>query len=145
RLGTGAVAVGNALVQAKATYLTDTPNLKGIDVKSLLESTLYGLPMLSVDLPSGRIAAPSSSSLVGATTPFAGEPGATLGLSYFDHVFSPILTTHTRQLVDQNGSAAGQPTATYLSGRDGVATSPGAPALPLETADVSAGGGNVLR
>ncbi|MCW2976635.1 MAG: hypothetical protein JWM06_1916, partial [Actinomycetia bacterium] len=145
RLGTGAVAVGNALVQAKATYLTDTPNLKGIDVKSLLESTLYGLPMLSVDLPSGRIAAPSSSSIVGSTTPFAGDPGATLGLSYFDHVFSPTLITHTRQLVDQNGSAAGQPTATYLSGRDDVATSPGAPALPLEATDVSVGGGNVLR
>jgi hypothetical protein len=145
RLGSGAVAVGSALVQAKQTYLTGTPSLQGIDVKSLLESTLYGLPMLGVDMPSGRIAPDGSTSIVGSTTQFATDPGLQLGLSFADLTLSPTLTTHTRQFVDENGSAAGQPLATYLSGSDGVDTSPGAPTLPLATSDVSVGGGKVLR
>jgi hypothetical protein len=144
RLGTGAVAVGGALVDAKQTYLADTPNLQGIDIKSLLESTLYGLPMLSVNLPSGRGTPATSPSLVSSTTPFAADPGATLGLSFFDLALSPPLTTHTVQLEDQSGSTVGQPFATYLSGPDGVESNPSAPTLPLSSNDVSVAG-NVLR
>ena len=36
----------------------DTPTLRGIDTKALLEATLFGLPMLSVNLPDGRTASP---------------------------------------------------------------------------------------
>ncbi len=62
-LGSGPVAVGDALVQAKNAYLAATTNLQGIDIKSLLESTLYGLPMLSVNMPDGRSTPPPSSSI----------------------------------------------------------------------------------
>ena len=143
RVGSGPVAVGSALVAAKAQYMKDTPNLQGIDVKSLLEATLYGIPTLSVNLPSGRIAAPGSTSIFGAGSlagfPAPG-PGYSLGLEYVDHTFTPALTQHTRQFVDQNGSSAGQPLATWYSGPSGVDTSPAAPTLPLDTEDVTIGG-----
>ena len=54
RTGTGAVPVGQALLRAKQNYLAGTPTLQGIDQKSIIEATLYGLPMLGVDLP-GKI------------------------------------------------------------------------------------------
>jgi hypothetical protein len=45
-----------------------------------LEATLFGLPMLSVNLPAGRIPAPDTGSIVSTTTPFgAPGPGAALG------------------------------------------------------------------
>ena len=48
------VAVGTALVQAKQDYLADTAvEIDGVVKKSLLVSALYGLPMLSVQLPGG--------------------------------------------------------------------------------------------
>jgi MBG domain (YGX type)/FG-GAP repeat/Bacterial Ig-like domain (group 3) len=142
RYGSGPVAVGSALTEAKNTYLDDTQNVQGIDVKSLLEPTLYGLPMLSVNLPAGRIAQPTSSSLVGSTTTETSDPGATLGLSSTDLTLSPSLTTETAQLESPTGGAA--PVATYLSGPDGVSTSPGAPTEPLAVNDVSVPG-QVLR
>ena len=43
-----------ALVAAKQAYLEGTPEMRGIHAKALLEATLYGLPMLSVNLPAGR-------------------------------------------------------------------------------------------
>ena len=98
--------------------------------------------MLSVDLPAGRIPQPTSSSIVGSTTPASTDPGATLGLSSTDLTLSPNLTTDTTQLESPTGGAA--PMATYLSGPDGVATSPGAPTLPLAINDVSVPG-QVLR
>ena len=160
RLGSGPVAVGAALVQAKQDYLNgvsgsypnqagtgvnpsnpnipsnavDPSNLQGIDIKSLLESTLFGLPMTSVNLPSGRIPAPGSASIVASTTPAPDGPGKTLGLSWFDITRSPTLTTQTTQL---NTATGGTLTATYLQGPSGNTTSPGAPALPLDTSNVT--------
>ena len=52
RYGNGAVALGNALVNSKLQYLEQTPGLGDLHVKALLESALYGLPMLGVNLPS---------------------------------------------------------------------------------------------
>ncbi len=143
RLGSGPVAVGSALVNAKSTYLDDTANLQGIDIKALLESTLYGLPMLSVNLPAGRIAQPTSTSIVSTTTPAATNPGAALGLSSTDVTLSPTLTANTSQLESLTGGTA--PLATYLSGPGGaVSTSPAEPTLPLSVSDVSVPG-QVLR
>ena len=144
-VGTGPVSVGDALVEAKQAYLSATPGLQGIDVKSLLEATLYGLPMLSVNMPAGRVPAPSSSSIVTQTTPASANPGAMLGLSSDDVTLDPTLTTTTQQLEDANGNTDDEPAATYLSGPAGVDTSPGAPTLPLATYDVGIGGANVLR
>ena len=93
RLGTGPVAVGSALVQAKDTYLANTPNPQGIDIKSLLEATLYGLPMLSVNMPAGRIAQPSSSTPIsptGVSGPDRQSHGSLLGLTSADLDADPV-------------------------------------------------------
>jgi hypothetical protein len=79
RYGTGPVSVGKALVGAKQTYLANTPILRGIDEKSLLEATLFGLPMLRVDLPFGRIDPPSDPPVVpapAAMAPIRPDPGS---------------------------------------------------------------------
>ncbi len=142
RYGSGPVALGSALVDAKSTYLENNPDVQGIDIKSLLEATLYGLPMLSVDLPSGRISDPTSTSTVASTTPESADPGKQLGLSSADITLSPALTTKTTQLSNLDGSTG--PLATYLSGPNGVESSPAEPTLPLAASDVSVPG-EVLR
>jgi CSLREA domain-containing protein len=151
RYGTGPVAVGTALVNAESTYLQNNPNVQGIDIKSLLEATLYGLPMLSVDLPAGRIPQPTSTSIVGSTAAEPTAPGSTLGLSSDDVTLSPALRTNTVQLESLTGGPA--PLATYLSGPgngvqsvpgDSVESSPAEPTLPLAIDDVSVPG-KVLR
>ena len=72
RAGSGPVPIGKALVAAKQAYLANTPQLRAIHEKALLEATLFGLPMLRVDLPQGRGPLPSDSSIVSGTfTPFA--------------------------------------------------------------------------
>jgi hypothetical protein len=43
--------VGKALNAAKLIYLAGTPQMRGIHTKAYLEATLYGLPMLSFNLP----------------------------------------------------------------------------------------------
>ena len=69
RNGSGAVAIGPALVNAKQDYLASVANLTGIDQKALIESTLYGLPMTGINLPAGRTTPPASTGI--ATTPVA--------------------------------------------------------------------------
>ena len=51
RRGTGNVGVGDALVRSKQDYLRTTNDLRGLHEKALLESALYGFPMLAVNLP----------------------------------------------------------------------------------------------
>ncbi|MEA3184216.1 MAG: hypothetical protein QOJ74_693, partial [Ilumatobacteraceae bacterium] len=48
RKGSGPVALGPALVNAKQSYLAGVSNLTGIDQKALIEATLYGLPMTAL-------------------------------------------------------------------------------------------------
>ncbi|MDT4922332.1 MAG: large repetitive protein [Pseudonocardiales bacterium] len=141
RLGQGAVPVGSALVQAKQQYLAGSPVLQGIDQKALLESTLYGLPMLGVDLPGGRITPPSDPSQV---TPAAvtSDPGSTLGLQVAPLDLTPSLTTNTKVLTSTDG---GSVTTTYLSGANGTDSGPSSPTLPLINANVTAPNGQVLR
>jgi hypothetical protein len=55
REGSGPVAVGDALARAKGDYLVEIGNnVDGVYEKSHIISTLYGLPMLSVNMPAGR-------------------------------------------------------------------------------------------
>ena len=144
RLGSGPVAVGAALVDAKQNYLTDTANLQGIDIKSILESTLYGLPMLSVNMPSSRVQTTPDPSIVGSTTPISSGPGAQappgLGLSTADITLSPSLgTANSQALEGPTGTPLGI-SATWFTGPNGVETSPGAPTLPLAASNVSVNG-----
>ena len=52
------VAIGEALTAAKRDYLASLVQVTGIDQKSVLQATMYGLPMTRLDLP-GRARPPS--------------------------------------------------------------------------------------
>jgi hypothetical protein len=141
RHGSGPVPLGVALARAKQAYLEETPQLGEIHQKSLLEATLFGLPMTSVNLPEGRAAPPADEpSIVGSTTNEPNEPGATLGLARADVSIVPQLTEQTKVLTADGGTR----TASYLRGRDGVVTNPHQPVLPLEKRNVTVPG-KVLR
>ena len=142
RVGSGPVSIGEALIRSKQIYLASTPDIRGIHEKALLESTIFGLPMLSVNLPTaGRVPAPAPGSIVGSTTPFLTNPGAALGLSSADRTITSTLTPHP---VPMTNLAGGTTTATYYSGLNGVVTNPDEPAVPLESRNVSVAG-KVLR
>ncbi|MDQ1495881.1 MAG: large repetitive protein, partial [Actinomycetota bacterium] len=136
RYGTGGVPIGSALVAAKQTYLSATPDIHGLPEKALLESTLFGLPMLSVNMPANRLSPPSSGSTVGSVSSYPADPGLTLGLRTTTVTVTPTLTQHTVAL--QNVSGGSPLTATYYSGGAGVQSKPAEPAVPLEQLDVTA-------
>ncbi len=140
------VSVGKALVSAKNTFLAQTAQLRGIHEKSLLITTLFGLPMLSVNLPAGRGDLPTDATII--TTPLdvytAGAAGF-LGLQSKDITVSPNLTRVDPELVDAEAQAGSAPViTTYFSGTAGVVANPAEPVLPLESYNVSAPG-TVLR
>ncbi|MBN1485986.1 MAG: hypothetical protein JW981_00005, partial [Anaerolineae bacterium] len=140
RYGSGPVAVGQALVNAKQTYLDTTPELRGIHAKALLEATLFGLPMLQVELPRGRDRQPamlSDSSIVFELQPFTSDPGLTLGLEFADITATLQLTQSTKTL-HVLGTTDEVITATYLSGKDGMTLNPLEPALPVAFYNVTA-------
>ena len=142
RTGSGPISIGQALVKAKQQFLAETAQLTGIDQKTLVEMTLYGLPMMKVDMPGARITPPAETSIVGSTSPVTGGPGANFGLRSSPVVLNPAVTTHTKTL--PNLSGGGNVTTTYLSGADGVVANPFEPIYPKEIFNVTSSG-NVLR
>ncbi len=128
------VAVGEALVQAKLAYLAATPDIRGLHEKALLQATLFGLPMLGVNMPAGRGAIPGTTAAIDPAVVGAG-PAAALGLETFDLGVAPGLTARTQSLTNLDGGPA--ITASWLSGPDGVVTKPGEPALPLAVINVT--------
>ena len=139
RTGSGPVAVGKALVAAKLAYLTATPQLEGIDDKTVRIPTLFGLPMLSVDLPGARITPAVQLANVPAVTDYSVNPGQMLGLQYADLSLTPTLTEETVTLTSVTVPTQTF-TAGYLTGSASVVVRPGEPVLPLETRDVSVPG-----
>ncbi|MCA9900697.1 MAG: CSLREA domain-containing protein [Ardenticatenaceae bacterium] len=137
RAGTGPVAIGQALVAAKQTYLAETQELRPLHEKSLIQATLFGLPMLKIDLPTGRGGVSGDPSVVSGTTGFASNPGQTLGLAYADLTVEPSLTLVNQPLDVVGAEEASTVTASYLSGSDGVVVNPTEPVLPLESLNVS--------
>jgi len=149
RVGTGAVSIGQALMRAKQIYLASTPDIRGLHEKALLESAIFGLPMLSVNMPTGRVLAPTTTSIVPSSAGFAANPGLTLGLQTAEVALGPISADVKSVTLAQLDAATppaavGTVTATYFRGRDGVVTNPGEPALPLQSENVSVSG-KVLR
>ena len=142
RTGSGPISIGQAVVKAKQQFLAETAQLTGIDQKTLVEMTLYGLPMMKVDMPGARITPPAENSIVGSTTPVVGGPGASFGLRSSRAVLNPVVTTHTKAL--ENLSGGGNVTTTYLSGADGVVVNPFEPIYPKEIFNVTSSG-DVLR
>lgn len=142
RTGLGPVAIGKALVAAKKTYLASTPKMKPLHAKSVLQATLYGFPMLSVNMPGARLSVTSDTSIVATTLPVDTNPGLTLGLASTDVVITPTLTTNAVPFKDVS---TGQViTTTYLAGLNGIFVNPGDLVLPLETRNVTVPG-TVLR
>jgi CSLREA domain-containing protein len=135
RTGSGAVAVGQALVAAKRQYLAQTAQLTGIDQKTIVEMTLYGLPMMKVNMPGQRILPPAETSIVGATVPITTGPAAGANLSSATVTLSPTVTAHTVTL--QNLSSGLPITTTYLSGADGVVANPFEPIYPKQLYNVN--------
>ncbi len=144
--GTGPVSVGDALVKAKREYLSSTPSLRGIDRKALLEATLFGLPMLSVDMPH-RIDLTGDTSSVTAA-PVDGGPGSHLGLRDatvdldLSDTSADALTVHHKDLgtIQSDGTTITGPTATWYSGPAGITSKPYEPALPLVDKNVTVPG-----
>ncbi len=139
--GTGPVPIGEALVKAKLEYLAATPDIRGIHEKALLEATLFGLPMLGVNMQNNR---GGSSATGGAVTPqpVASGPAATLGLRTADFsVGNTGVATNTVSLTNVQG---GNVLATWLSGPDGVVSNPAEPALPLAAINVTPTDGNIV-
>ena len=130
------VAVGNALVRAKQAYLQGTPTLSALDEKALLEATVFGLPMLSVNLPSGRIYEAPDSTTISAINPVSGGPGSTLGLRFADTSVGGPGTSQSKQLKNPDGTTG--PLATWYTGPNGaVDIAPIQPVLPLFDSNVS--------
>ena len=141
RAGSGAVSVGEALVKAKLDYLSLTPEIRGIPQKALLETTLFGLPMLAVNMPAGRGTPPGTAPMI-TPSAFASGPAFSLGLKFYDLALALALTAHSVTLKDSSGGA--DVVASFLSGADGVATKPGEPVLPLLAANVTPTDGKLV-
>jgi hypothetical protein len=140
--GTGPIPIGEALVRAKLEYLAATPDIRGIHEKALLEATLFGLPMLGVNMPNNR---GGNSGTGGVVTPqaVASGPAATLGLRTKDlSVGSTGVATNTVSLANVQGG--GNVLATWLSGPDGVVSNPAEPALPLAAINITPTDGSVV-
>lgn len=144
RYGNGPVPVGKALVEAKKAFLSHHPDLRGISEKSYLIATLFGLPMLSVDMPHGRTPAPTKAPLVSASVllPATTNPGAALGLQSADVSVQMSTAVHTKNIFDTYFNQG--VTATYIEGMDGVVSNPAEPVLPVQWENASVAG-TVLR
>jgi CSLREA domain-containing protein len=138
RAGSGPISLGQALVAAKQQYLAQTAQMSGIDAKTIAEMTLYGLPMMKVNMPGARISPASETLIVTGTTPVPTSSGATAGLSSTVVALNPPVTVNTKSLV--NLATNSPVTTTYLSGTDGVVANPFEPIFPKDVYNVSAAG-----
>nr|MCU0508041.1 PKD domain-containing protein [Anaerolineae bacterium] len=137
RTGNDPVALGKALVKAKQAYLAKwADQLDGYDEKTLTQMTLYGLPMMRVNMPGQRLPVESDASIVTSTAPVTGGPGASYGLNRTSNIaILPEITINQAPLQDIVNNATIQ--TTWASGRDGVIVNPFEPLLPRERRKVS--------
>jgi pentapeptide MXKDX repeat protein len=141
----GPVSIGQALVEAKKAYLKRTPHLGSLDEKALLEATIFGLPMLKVDLNRGYVPPTPDLQLPPVISLFLDDPGHSLGLEYGDITVTSPLIEHWKTLVNIDpDSPVEEVDASYLEGSNGFDVNPGEPILPLEVRDVTREG-TVLR
>ena len=146
RTGDAPVAIGTALLAAKQKYLADTPQLRGMHEKTILEATLFGLPMLQVNMPGQRVLPQTDAPIVSGTSPVVAGPGAPLGLSVgisADNPGSEVITVRSElrgYSVALRGENNTTVTARYYAGSNGVVANPFEPLLPLERRNVDVAG-----
>jgi hypothetical protein len=128
RYDTGAIAIGTALVNAKHTYVASLPALRGIDEKALMEATLFGLPMWSIDLgTNGRLARPATGNAIVPTD---------LGGGLSNAAVAPIYSLN-RHPATGNGDVG-----VYYDADGNIAVAPSTPVLPLTAQNVAVAGRN---
>ncbi|MFV9503269.1 MAG: PxKF domain-containing protein [Oscillochloridaceae bacterium umkhey_bin13] len=141
----GPVSVGEAVLAAKRNHLaTTSARTVQLTIKSNLIATLFGLPMLTVDLPGPALDPIGGASVVNSLATYPLGPGAppNLNLRYADvelatagatalGTLAPPVTL-TNQLDNTT-----QP-ALYYTGKDGVALGAGTPVLPRSVYNVNA-------
>ncbi len=134
----GAIPVGKALVAAKQAYLADTGvAVDGVFEKTILVSTLFGLPMFSVDFAGATSPPTAYLSPVDPPTPVpTGLGNFDPGLEIADITLDPNLAVVQKTLTSADDLTT-EYTATYLEGKNGVTTRPADLILPLEIYDVS--------
>ena len=141
RTGPGPIPMGAALVAAKRAYMAATPQLTGIDEKTIVEMTLYGLPMVKVDVPGLRLPGTGAPG-TGAAAPTA-VPGNDLGLNRTSATIStPVNGPFPKNLTDVSTNTPVE--TTYFTGADGVVANPYEPVQPKQINDATVTG-QVLR
>jgi hypothetical protein len=130
RVGAGPVSVGQALVKSKLAYLAATPEIKGMHEKALLTASVFGLPMFAINMGGSRDTSVAGGSQI--------TPNNALGVTSGDLA----LTNSDFQV--PAAPVSGPAGTTYFTGRDGVASNPGEPALPRYVANVDVPG-KILR
>ena len=132
--GTGnLVTVGQALARAKQHYLGSTVPVNGMHQKVMLETTLYGLPMLALNLKLTN--PPSDAPVVGNPAPVTSGPGQNLGLAVTNYTLNTNLITKTRTIT--NSSTTTPYPGTYFQGSDGYSSNTIDPIFPLELRNVT--------
>ncbi len=140
RTGDGEISIGEALVKAKQNYLANTPELAGIDEKTVVAMALFGLPMMKVNMPGARLVDSNQPPVAGSPDPVLGN---TVGLTVNAASIGTPTAEVTRSL--PNLGAGGAPiNTTYFTGLDGVVARPFEPILPKQINDVTVTG-QVLR
>ncbi|MEA2661041.1 MAG: large repetitive protein, partial [Chloroflexota bacterium] len=137
---TGAVPIGGALVRAKRTYLDQIVSLSGADEKALSSLTVFGLPMLSYNLPTGpgnRLVRPGSTPPLTLVAGPAGLSTADVTPPYSLHLNTKTLTT-----VNPNGTTGPTVTESYYDANGDVLAIPFRPVLPRVTQSLASATAN---
>lgn len=144
RAGTGPVSIGEALMDAKRQYLSEMAQLSGIDQKTIVEMTLYGFPMMKVNMPGERISGGTGDPLSGTINSVSNGPGEGFGLTSRSVALPQIETEPVYKQLEDLSNPGSLVDVMYLTGRDGVIANPFEPLYPMELHNVTSTG-KVLR
>ena len=105
------VSIGQALVKAKRKYLSETPLMRGIHEKSIIQTTLFGFPMMKLGVTGNKPENPPVGTLVPDGFSASGVdygPGKFFGLKVADLTELPTYLESasdyvTLNLVDLDG------------------------------------------
>jgi hypothetical protein len=143
RADTGPVSVGEALVAAKQRYLAETPLMRGIHEKTLVQVILYGLPMMRLDLPGERLPVVARDVDLSSVASLDG-PGAAFALKRGTLDVVPSLTRIDQRL-EVVGEIDVEVIASFWEGSGGIVSLPGEPVRARETFNLSRPADGLVR